>query len=319
MQQPAGPLKTTGAFAAIYLLWGGTYLAIALGLQSIPAFLLIASRSLIGGGVLLLVSHLRASRPCPPGDWGHAAVGGAFFFIGCHGALAYAQREVPSGLSAILLATIPFWIVIVNAMVVRSEPLQRLLGLLPGFAGAALIAWHETSSSTRPVSWEMMLLLLASALSWALGTVYSQRKAAHIPSDQLAAMQLVCGGAGLFILSALAGEWKGFAIENVTLVSMTAMLYLALLGSAVGNTAYLWLLDRTPAPIVATYTFVNPVIALLLGWWVLGEQMTWISLGGAALVVSSIVMLLWHSQDAAEKHVRPRRSHSTAERPLGRA
>ena len=130
MQQPAGPLKTSGAFAAIYLLWGGTYLAIALGLQSIPAFLLIASRSLIGGGLLLLVSHLRASRRCPLGDWGHAAVGGAFFFIGCHGALAYAQREVPSGLSAILLATIPFWIVIVKM------PLSRLARAAPTAAGA---------------------------------------------------------------------------------------------------------------------------------------------------------------------------------------
>ena len=104
MHQRAGGLKVAGAFAAIYVLWGGTYLAIALGLQSIPAFILIASRSLIGGGVLLLLSYFRGSELRPLGDWGHAAVGGAFLFMGCHGALAYAQRQVPSGLSAVLLA-----------------------------------------------------------------------------------------------------------------------------------------------------------------------------------------------------------------------
>jgi len=292
MQEPTAGLKITGAFAAIYLLWGGTYLAIALSLQSIPAFMLIASRSLVGGAVLLLIAYFRASGLRPLGDWGHAAVGGAFFFVGCHGALAYAQRQVPSGLAAVLLATIPFWIVLVNTVIARSEPIGKLLGLLPGFAGVALIAWHDTLSSTRPFSWTMILLLLASALSWALGTVYSQRRAAHIPSDQLAAMQLICGGVVLLLVSVFVGEWRGFAIENVTMTSIAGMLYLALLGSVVGNTAYLWLLDRMSAPIVATYTFVNPIIALLLGWWVLGEQVTWMTLCAAALVVSSIIMLL---------------------------
>jgi drug/metabolite transporter (DMT)-like permease len=292
MQQHKDVLKITGAFAAIYFLWGATYLAIALGLQSIPAFLLIASRSLLGGAVLLLIAHLRRPGLRPLGDWGHAAVGGAFFFIGCHGALAYAQRQVPSGLAAVLLATIPFWIVLVNSIIARNESLGRLLGLIPGFAGVALIAWHDTSTSTRPFSWTMILLLLASALSWALGTVYSQRRAAHIPNDDLAAMQLICGGVGLLLISTLVGEWKDFALKNLTVTSIFGMLYLALLGSVVGNTAYLWLLDRMSAPIVATYTFVNPVIALLLGWWVLGEQVTWISLCAAALVVISIMLLL---------------------------
>jgi drug/metabolite transporter (DMT)-like permease len=302
MQQHTSALRIAAAFAAIYLLWGGTYLAIALGLQSIPAFILIACRSLIGGAVLFLASRLRASELRPLRDWGHAAIGGALFFIGCHGALAYAQREVPSGLSAVLLATIPFWIVLVNMVVARSEPAGKLLGLVPGFAGVALIAWHETSSSTQPLSWAMILLLLASALSWALGTVYSQRRASHIPADQLAAMQLICGGAGLLVVSAVAGEWRGFALENLTARSVAGLLYLALLGSVVGNTAYLWLLDRMSAPIVATYTFVNPVVALLLGWWVLGERLTWTTLCGTALVISSVVVLLWRSYAIAEKH-----------------
>ena len=217
-------------------------------------------------------------------------------FVGCHGALAYAQRFVPSGLSAIILATIPFWIVLVNAATGQREPLQKLAGLVPGFVGVALIAWHETSNPEHPLPVTMIALLLASSLSWALGSVYAQRRAAHIPPHDLAGMQLICGGAGLLMLSILAGEWPDFAPRQVTVVSLMGVLYLALLGSVVGNTAYLWLLDRMSAPIVATYTFVNPVVAVILGAWVLGERITMPSLAGAALVIGSVVALLYVSK-----------------------
>jgi drug/metabolite transporter (DMT)-like permease len=225
----------------------------------------------------------------------HAAISGVLLFVGCHGALACAQRFVPSGLSAIILATIPFWIALINAAIGQSEPLLKLAGLVPGFVGVALIAWLETSNTERPLPAAMIALLLASALSWALGSVYAQRRAAHIPPHDLAGMQLICGGAGLLLLSVLAGEWTDFAPQQVTIVSLLGMLYLALLGSVIGNTAYLWLLDRMSAPIVATYTFVNPVVAVILGVWVLGERITMPSLAGAALVIGSVVALLYVS------------------------
>jgi drug/metabolite transporter (DMT)-like permease len=292
-------LLVAAAFAAIYLLWGGTYLAIALGLQSIPPFLLMGSRSILGAAVLFLFSKLWGFRTRPIGDWLHALISGALLFVGCHGALAYAQRFVPSGLSAVILATIPFWIVLVNVAIGQSEPVQKFVGLFPGFLGVALIAWHETSKSEHALSPATIVLLLASALAWALGSVYSQRRAAHIPSHDLAGMQLFCGGAGLLVLSVMAGEWTDFTLQKVSGVSITGVLYLALLGSVIGNTAYLWLLDRISAPIVATYTFVNPVIALILGWWVLGERITLPSLMGATLVVGSIIWLLRFSQEGA--------------------
>jgi len=166
---------------------------------------------------------------------------------------------------------------------------------VPGFAGVALIAWHEASNPEHPLPVAMIALLLASALSWALGSVYAQRRAAHIPPHDLAGMQLICGGAGLLMLSVLAGEWPDFTPRQVTVVSLMGVLYLALLGSVVGNTAYLWLLDRMSAPIVATYTFVNPVVAVILGAWVLGERITMPSLAGAALVIGSVVALLYVS------------------------
>jgi drug/metabolite transporter (DMT)-like permease len=280
-----------GAFGAIYLLWGGTYLAIALGLQSIPPFLLIGARSILGGAVLLALSGLRPLTRSWE-DWRHATISGVLLFIGCHGTLAYAQRYVPSGLSAIILATIPFWIVLVNAATGQREPLRKLLALVPGLAGVGVIAWNETSNARHSLPIDMIALLVLSSLFWALGTVYAQRRAAHIPPHDLAGMQLVSGGIGLLALSGLAGEWIDFAPRQVSIVSLGGLLYLAVLGSAVGNTAYLWLLDRMSAPIVATYTFVNPVIALILGVWILDESITLPSLAGAALVVCSVAALL---------------------------
>jgi drug/metabolite transporter (DMT)-like permease len=293
MSMSTGRAQLVGAFGAIYLLWGGTYLAIALGLQSIPPFLLIGARSVLGGAVLLALSGLSDFTRQPWEDWRHAAISGALLFVGCHGALAYAQRYVPSGLSAVILATIPFWIVLVNLSIGQSEPLRKLLALVPGLAGVGLIAWNETSNPQHSLPIGMIALLVASSLSWALGSVYAQRRASHIPAHDLAGMQLVCGGVSLLVLGGIAGEWTRFAPHQVSMASIGGLLYLALFGSAVGNTAYLWLLDRMSAPIVASYTFVNPVIALILGVWVLGERITIPSLVGTAFVISSVAALLY--------------------------
>lgn len=189
--------KLVAAFSAIYFLWGGTYLAIAIGLRSIPSFLLVGSRSILAGVILLALSQLRRLPARSWRDWREAAISGLLLFVGCHGSLAYAQHFVPSGLSAIILATIPFWIVLVNLAIGDKRQMKRLAGLVPGFFGVALIAWSETSSGSSAAPISMMALLLGAALAWALGSVYAQRRAAHIPPHDLAGMQLLCGGAGL--------------------------------------------------------------------------------------------------------------------------
>ena len=213
------------AFAAIYFLWGGTYLAIALGLQSIPPFLLIGSRSLLGGAALFAYSLWRGSRPRPLRDWGRAAISGAMLFLGCHGALAYAQRVLPSGLAAIVLATIPFWIVLINRAIGQKETIWKIVGLIPGFFGVALIAWREAVDPNRPVSILMIALLVGASISWALGSIYAQRRASHVPAQDLAEMQLLCGGVLLLVVSALAGEWATFSLQQVTLASWAGLLY----------------------------------------------------------------------------------------------
>jgi drug/metabolite transporter (DMT)-like permease len=279
------------AFAAVYLIWGSTFLALALGLQTIPPLLLMAARSIAAGVILLTIEQVR--RPgFPPGRaWAAAAVSGLLLFVGCHGTLAYAQQYVPSGLAAVMLATVPFWIVLLNVSAPAS-PRARMLtfaGLLPGLAGVALIAWPSDAGAAAPIDPEMLALLLASAFFWAAGSLLSQRQQALTSAVALSGMQLVCGGAALLAGSALTGELTHFATRDVTAISWAGLAYLIGAGSVIGFTAYMWLLDHAPGPLVTTYTFVNPIIAVILGWRFLGERLSSPMLAGTALVIFSVV------------------------------
>jgi drug/metabolite transporter (DMT)-like permease len=291
------------AFAAVYVLWGSTYLAVALGLQSIPPFVLMGARSTIAGVVLVALERFR--RPGLPGAaaWAAAAAGGILLFVGCHGTLAYAQQHVPSGVAAVVLATIPFWMVLLNTVVPdddRRPSLWAFIALVPGLAGVALVAWRGGGSHESSVDPKMVLLLAGSAFSWAAGSLISQRQGASTPPIVLSGMQLVCGGVVLLILGALTGELRHFSPAHVGIVSWAALIYLTLAGSIVGFTAYVWLLDHAPGPLVATYTFVNPIIAVVLGWAVLGERLSVQMFVGAVLVIGSVAAL-WFLEPSAPR------------------
>jgi len=282
--------RLIAAFAAVYLIWGSTFLALALGLQSIPPLLLMGARSIAAGAILLAIEQIR--RPgFPTGrDWASAAAAGLLLFVGCHGTLAYAQQYVPSGLAAVMLATVPFWIVLLNVSA-PSDPRAKMLtfaGLLPGLAGVALIAWPADSGSPAAIDPLMLLLLLASAFFWAAGSLVSQRQQAGTSAISLSGMQLVCGGAALLVGSGLGGELRAFSPGNVSAISWAGLLYLIGAGSVIGFTAYMWLLDHAPGPLVATYTFVNPIIAVILGWKFLDERPSPRMLVGTVLVVVSV-------------------------------
>jgi drug/metabolite transporter (DMT)-like permease len=282
--------RLIAAFAAVYLIWGSTFLALALGLQSIPPLLLMGTRSIAAGAILLAIEQVR--RPGFPSGraWACASVSGLLLFVGCHGTLAYAQQYVSSGLAAVMLATVPFWIVLLNVSA-PSDPRAKVLtfaGLLPGLAGVALIAWPEDSGAPAAIDPLMLLLLLASAFFWAAGSLLSQRQQAATSAIALAGMQLVCGGAALLVGSGLGGELRAFSPGNVSAISWAGLSYLIGAGSVIGFTAYMWLLDHAPGPLVATYTFVNPIIAVILGWRFLDERPTSRMLAGTALVVGSV-------------------------------
>ena len=279
------------AFAAVYVLWGSTYLAIALAVQSIPPFLMIGVRSIAAGAILFAFAQLRRPGFPPARAWASAAASGVLLFGGCHGALAYAEKYVPSGLAAVMLATIPFWMVLIKfAISAEDRPkIMTLAALVAGLAGVALFMAPSGPQETGPIAPLMVLILLGAAFMWAAGSIISQRQSASISAVTSASMQLLCGGAALLIASSLKGELAGFSPSQISPVSWAGLAYLTIAGSVVAFAAYVWLLDHARAPLVATYTFVNPIIAIGLGWAALGEHLTLQMLAGFALVVASVI------------------------------
>ena len=287
------------AFAAVYVLWGSTYLAIALAVQSIPPFLMIAVRSIAAGAILFAIAQLRNPGLPPLRAWAWAAASGVLLFGGCHGALAYAEKYVPSGLAAVMLATVPFWMVLINFLISAEDrpKIVTLTALVAGLAGVALFMLPSGRQETGPIAPLMVLVLLGSAFMWAAGSVISQRQSASVPAVTSAGMQLLCGGAALVIASSLKGEYFGFSPSQISAISWGGLVYLTVAGSVVAFAAYVWLLDHVRAPLVATYTFVNPIIAVGLGWAVLGEHLTLQMSAGFALVVASVVAV-WRLEAA---------------------
>lgn len=306
MTERIGGRPLLAAFAAVYILWGSTYLAVALAVQSIPPFLLIGVRSAVAGAVLLGLAQVRHPGLPSARAWASAAASGILLFGGCHGTLAYAQEYVPSGLAAVMLATIPFWIVLIKFMSSAGDrpKIMTLVCLVPGLAGVALFVLPGDLHRAGPMAPGMVLILLGSALCWAVGSIVSQRQNASTPAIASAGMQLLCGGAAILIASPLKGELNGFSLSQILPVSWAALGYLTFAGSVVAFTAYVWLLDHAPAPLVTTYTFVNPVIAVGLGWAVLGEQLTLEMLFGFALVVGSVIAV-WRLEVGHDIRARP--------------
>jgi drug/metabolite transporter (DMT)-like permease len=282
-------LMIIAAFASIYLLWGSTYLAIALGLESIPPFLLMALRSFCAGAILIAINGRRIAELSRQ-DWLNATTCGLLFFVGCHGTLAYAQQMAPSGVAAIVLATIPFWIQLIDWLFPQGKrvSLFDLLALAPGFLGVGLVAWQDTNGSGSAVA---IVLLLASACSWSVATVLSRGASTSRPATLISGAQLLTGGAVLFAISLVGGEWQTFSFANISPTSLWATLYLIIAGNVIGFVAYRWLLANVPTSLVSTYTFVNPVIAVLLGVYVLAEPFSNVMLFGACLVVISVVAM----------------------------
>lgn len=278
------------AFAAIYVIWGSTYLAVAVAVKSVPPFFLMGVRSILGGGILLGIALLRGDRISLKRDVPLAAASGLLLFVGCHGLLAFAQTRVASGVAAIMLATIPFWIVFGRLLWpgAGKRPSVRILAaLLPGLLGVAFVAWPgETTGSSE---WAMILVLLISAASWAFGTLLARRQESPLSAAGLSGLQLLSGGSALLVISAGTGELTDVSVAAITPGAWLGLAWLVLAGSVLTFTAYNWLLEKVEAPLVATYTFVNPIVAVVLGWLALGETLTLPMFGGFALVILSII------------------------------
>jgi drug/metabolite transporter (DMT)-like permease len=279
------------AFLAIHLVWGSTYLAIRFAIETIPPLITVGVRQFTAGSLLLLWCLIKGQRPTWQ-QWRASAIIGVFFFLIGHGTLHWAEQRVPSGLCAIIIASEPMWVFLASAAAARKWRMNATLfaGLVLGLLGVGLLFQGKTLQSAPGVLLAAVAVLFG-AISWSIGIVYSRRS--HLSGNPvlLSAMSLVSGGAMLLIASALFGEWGHFSYAAISQRSLMALAYLIVFGSIVAFTAYNWLLERYSPTLVATHTYVNPVVAVLLGWWLAGERVT-LSMGVAAAMILAAILLV---------------------------
>jgi drug/metabolite transporter (DMT)-like permease len=271
------------AFAAIYLVWGSTYLAIRYAVETIPPLVAAGIRHTIAGGVLLAWACARGYRPRREHWLAGIVLGALFFFVG-HGTLHWAEQHVASGLAALLIATEPMFILVL-AWLSGQQRISRIsaLGLAFGVVGVAILTGAEVSA--KNASLIGLLAVLLGSLSWSAGVVISPKL--NLPIDALArtAVPLVCGAVMLLATAGITGEFRGLHWSAISLKSIFGLGYLIVFGSIVAFTAYTWLLQRVPPAVVATHTYANPVVAVLLGWLLASEPLT------ARVAIASVAIL----------------------------
>jgi drug/metabolite transporter (DMT)-like permease len=282
-------LLTIFAFACIYLIWGSTYLAIRYAVETIPPLFVAGFRHLIAGSLLFGWCWWQGLRPTRQ-QWLASIVLAVLFFLIGHGTLHWAQQTLPSGVAALLIATEPIFIAIIVSATHRSRITPLLLsGLLLGLLGVGFIIGAEVRTGGSDLL--RSLAVLISAASWSIGVIYSRTGKLHPDPRMSAAMSLVAGSVMLLIAGMITGEGAQLYLSLVSLRSFLSLIYLAIAGSLVAYSAYFWLLSRFPPTLIATHTYVNPLVAVVLGWGIAGEVLTARFLFGGLLVIAAVALV----------------------------
>ena len=293
-------VKIVLAFAAVYILWGSTFLGIRLAIETLPPFLMAATRFSVAGAILIVWAVLKGERFIPPFRmWRRAFAIGALLLLGGNGGVTWAEKYVATGLAALMVSTEPLWVVILNWILTRQRPNSRvLLGVLIGFAGVAMLVGDGLRSNGHStLSLISGVVVLAAAFSWAAGSVYSNRRPLEVSTLMAAGMQMFSGGVLLFVFALAVGDLQRLNFSQASWTSIGAFFYLLVLGSLVGFTAYSWLLNNVTPARAATYAYVNPVVAVFLGWLVAGEPLTKQVLIAAAVIIGSVILITTFGRD----------------------
>lgn len=287
----ASTITVWSALSAVYLIWGSTYLAIRFTVETTPPFLSAAARFIISGAVLYLWRRA-AGDPAPTTlEWRNASIIGILLLVGGNGGVVWAAQYIPSSLSALLVATVPLWMLLFDALRSggeRPSP-QALSGILIGFCGAALLIGWSASTTTSQSFYGALAVVIASFL-WAIGSIYG--KTFKLPASPLltTGIEMLAGGAVQILVSVISGEMGRLDPAAVSSRSMVAWTYLTVIGP-IAFVAYAWLLRNSPIPLVATYSYVNPLVAIVLGYFLGKEIITLRILLAAALVIGSVVLV----------------------------
>jgi drug/metabolite transporter (DMT)-like permease len=282
--------KIAVAFFAVYVFWGMTYAAMRVAVVEIPPYVMAGARFVLAGALLYAWARSRGERPPTLQQWRAAAKIGAFLLLGGNASVAWAEQRVPSGLAALLIGVMPIWMVGLEWLRRGLRPSQQVIaGLLLGAAGVALLVLPQgDGAGVDPLGAAVLIL---AAASWAWGSVIS--KSAPLPASPFLAtsMEMIAGGVLCLIVAALSGELQHFSVAEVSSEAALAWLYLVVFGSLVAFTAYIWLLGVTSIAKVGTYAYVNPVVAVLLGWAVLGEPITMRTVVGAIVILLGVALV----------------------------
>jgi drug/metabolite transporter (DMT)-like permease len=298
-------IKMALAFAAIYLVWGSTYLAIRYAVETIPPLVTAGVRHSIAGVIMLAWAWVRGFRPRRE-HWISGLIVGALFFLVGHGTLHWAEQYVGSGLAALLIATEPMFILVLAWLMGQQRISRRsLLGLLVGVVGVAMLTGAELT--VKGSSLLGLLAVLLGSLAWSAGVVISPKL--KLPTDALGrtALPTICGAAMLLIAAGLTGEFQATHWASISLKSWLGLAYLIVFGSVIAFTAYTWLLQRCPPALVATHTYANPVVAVLLGWLLASEQLS-VRVAAASVAILGAIALIRRG----EKTAAPTTSKATA-------
>jgi len=290
---PPRAWKVLLAFAIIYFVWGSTFLAIRVGVREVPPFLLAGMRFSVAGIVLYGWMRFRGTPSPTAREWGAASFLAILIFVFDYGLLFWAERRVPSGIAAVMLATIPVFMAIAEIVFLRTQRLTFRLGLalLIGLAGVAVLVGHAMSLGEAPVDTAGACALMVAAISWSVAASLTRKLPLPSAKAMSSGAQMLAGGVLLTLTAALLGEFRGFHIQGVSRGAWLALAYLIVAGSIVAFTAYVWLIHHESPTKVGTYAYVNPVVAVLLGYFLGGEAIGPRTIVGTLLVLVSVVVI----------------------------
>jgi drug/metabolite transporter (DMT)-like permease len=281
------------AFAIIYFVWGSTFLAIRIGVQEVPPFLLAGVRFLTAGAILY--AWMRATGTTQPTrrEWTSVTLLAVLIFLVDYGCVFWAERRVPSGITAVMMATIPVFTALAEILILRTQQLTFRLGiaLLVGLAGVAVLVSRSVSFGDAPIESSGALALVLGAISWSLASVLSRKLTLPQSKVMSSGAQMLVGGILLLAAAAAFGEFHNFHAQQVSLRTWLALAYLIVAGSIVAFTAYVWLIHHEAPTKVGTYAYVNPVVAVLLGYFLAGEALGARTVLGTIFVLVSVVVI----------------------------
>lgn len=279
-------------FLVIYVIWGSTYLAIRWGVETIPPFVMGAVRFLIAGGALYAFSRWRGASKPTLREWRNSAIVGALLLFIGNGAVSWAEQRVSSGMTSLLVATVPLWLVLCEVAQGKRPGLAKWGGVALGLVGVALLVLPTDGSfSTAAVEPAGAIVLALGSLSWTIGSLYSRTAALARPASMAISMQMLSGGAMLLVLATATGELSQLNRDSISVASLWSLAYLIVFGSLIGFSTYMWLLSVASPTAVGTYAYVNPVVAVLLGVALAGERLPGRAVLAMLVIVGGVAMV----------------------------